>query len=48
MSPTAVVMEGSHWLSTVSGKMSAMPGTMSHHTEREPRQMMRAYLKPMM
>ena len=48
MSPTAVVIDGSHWLSTSAGNSRAMPGTMSHHTASEPRQMMRAYLKPTM
>ena len=36
MSPTAVVMAGFHWLRTVSGKIRAMTGTTSHHTNREP------------
>ena len=48
MSPTAVVIEGSHWFSTSPGKSSAMPGTMIHHTAREPRQMMNAYFRPTM
>ena len=45
--PTAVVIDGSHWFSTVSGKMSAIPGTISHHTVSEPTQMMKAYFRPM-
>ena len=48
MSPTAVVMEGSQRLSTWSWKTMAMPGTTSHHTASEPRQMMNAYFRPMM
>ena len=47
MSPTAVAIEGSHWFSTVSGNSRARPGTMSHHTETEPRQIINAYLNPM-
>ena len=38
MSPTAVVMDGSHVFSTVSLKSHAMPGTSSHHTAMEPMQ----------
>ena len=48
MSPTAVVISGFHWLSTSPEKMTAINGTMSHHTTNEPKQTMSAYLKPMM
>ena len=36
MSPTAVVMAGFHWFNTVSGKNKAIPGTTSHHTNKDP------------
>ena len=42
MAPTAVERVGSHWLSTLSGKSSAIPGTMSHHTVSDPKVMMAA------
>ena len=48
MSPTAVVIEGSHWFSTSLPNSKAMPGTTSHHTNAEPIQIMSAYLRPMM
>ena len=48
MSPTAVVIDGSHMLRTSPGNNSAIPGTIIHHTANEPIQMMKAYFKPMM
>ena len=48
MAPTAVVISGFHMLSTVSWNINDMPGTSSHHTANEPRQMMNVYLRPMM
>ena len=42
MSPTAVVMAGFHWFSTVSENSSAIVGTTSHQTNSEPNVMMRA------
>ena len=47
ISPTAVVIDGSHWFNTSEPKNSARPGTMSHHTESDPNVMMSEYLKPM-
>ncbi len=44
--PTAVLIDGSQALSTESGNSSAMPGTISHHTESEPRQIIKAYFRP--
>ena len=47
MSPTAVVILGSHMFNTSWGNKSAMPGTMIHQTAREPKQIMNAYFSPM-
>ena len=48
MLPTAVVISGFHMLSTWSWNAIDMPGTNSHHTANEPRQMMNAYFRPTM
>ena len=48
MSPTAVAMAGFHWFNTVSENNNAIPGTTSHHTNREPSVIIRAYRNPMM
>ncbi|CUP22346.1 Uncharacterised protein [Segatella copri] len=41
-------MLGSQALSTLSWKITLMPGTISHHTTSEPRQVKKAYFRPMM
>ena len=46
MSPTAVVIDGSHWFRTSPENSKAIPGTMIHHTANEPRHIMKAYLRP--
>ena len=38
IAPTVFTMLGSQALSTLSWKMTLMPGTISHHTTSEPRQ----------
>ena len=39
-------MAGFHWFSTLSPHNSDIPGTIIHHTAKEPAQIMEAYFKP--